>query len=57
MDLVAGKAYPLERRPLRHVDPVLLVTALALVVIGLFAIYSSTHQSLDAIHVDPARYV
>lgn len=57
MDLVAGKAYPLERRPLRHVDPVLLVAALALVVVGLFAIYSSTHQSLDAIHADPARYV
>ena len=57
MDLVAGKAYPLERRPLRHVDPALLVAALALVMVGLFAIYSSTHQSLDAIHADPARYV
>jgi rod shape determining protein RodA len=57
MDLVAGKAYPLERRPLRHVDPVLLVAALALVIVGLFAIYSSTHQSLAAIGLDPARYV
>jgi rod shape determining protein RodA len=57
MDLVAGKAYPVERRPLRHVDPVLLVAALALVVVGLFAIYSSTHQSLAAIGADPARYV
>ncbi len=57
MDLVAGKAYPVERRPARHVDPVLLVAALALVIVGLFAIYSSTHQSLEAIHADPARYV
>jgi rod shape determining protein RodA len=57
MDLVAGKAYPVERRPMRHVDPVLLVAVLALVVIGLFAIYSSTHQSLGAIGSDPAHYV
>jgi rod shape determining protein RodA len=57
MDLVAGKAYPVERRPLRHVDPVLLVAALALVTIGLLAIYSSTHQSLAAVGEDPARYV
>jgi rod shape determining protein RodA len=57
MDLVAGKAYPVERRPLRHVDPVLLVAALALVLVGLFAIYSSTHQSLSAVGEDPAHYV
>jgi rod shape determining protein RodA len=57
MDLVAGKAYPVERRPFRHVDPLLLVAALALVLIGLVAIYSSTHQSLAAIDADPARYV
>jgi rod shape determining protein RodA len=57
MDLVAGKAYPVERRPLRHVDPVLLLAALALVLIGLLAIYSSTHRSLDAIGEDPTFYV
>jgi rod shape determining protein RodA len=57
MDLVAGKAYPLERRPLRHVDPVLILAVLALGVIGLFAIYSSTHVSLEASHLDPARFV
>jgi rod shape determining protein RodA len=57
MDLVAGKSYPLERRPMRHVDPVLILAVLALVVIGLFAIYSSTHQSLAAIDADPGRYV
>ncbi len=57
MDLVAGKAYPVERRPLRHVDPVLLLAALALALVGFFAIYSSTHQSLAAVGLDPARFV
>lgn len=57
MDLVAGKAYPLERRPLRHVDLVLVLCVLSLVVIGLFAIYSATHQSLAAVGLDPGRFV
>ena len=57
MDLVAGRRYALERRPLRHVDPLLLVAVLALALIGLFAIYSSTHQSLEAIREDPGRFV
>jgi rod shape determining protein RodA len=57
MDLVAGKAYPLERRPTRHVDPVLITAVLVLAAVGLFAIYSSTHQSLEAIGLDPGRFV
>jgi rod shape determining protein RodA len=57
MDLVAGKAYSVERSPMRHVDPLLLVSVLALVIVGLFAIYSSTHQSLAAIDSDPGFYV
>jgi len=57
MDLVAGKAYPFERRPFRHVDPVLLLAVIALVVIGLFAIYSSTHESLIAVDLDPGRFL
>jgi len=57
MDLVAGRAYPSERRPIRHLDPVLVLAALALAVIGLFAIYSATHQSLSAIGADPGRFV
>jgi len=57
MDLVAGKAYPVERRPFRHVDPLLLVAVLALVALGLFAIYSSTHQSLEAVGDDPGFFV
>jgi rod shape determining protein RodA len=57
MDLVAGKAYPVERRPIRHVDPVLLVAVIALAVVGLVAIYSSTHQSLEAIGSDQGFFV
>jgi rod shape determining protein RodA len=57
MDLVAGKLYPLERRPLRHLDPVLIVTAAALAVIGILMVYSATHQSLLAQGLDPAVYL
>jgi len=57
MDLVAGKLYPLERRPLRHLDPVLIVTAAALGVIGVLMVYSATHQSLLAQSLDPAIYL
>ena len=42
---------------MRHVDPVLLVAVLALTVIGLFAIYSATHQSLAAVDLDTGRFV
>ena len=57
MDLVAGKAYALERRPIRHVDPVLVGAVVLLAVIGVFAIYSSTHESLEAVGLDPGRFV
>ena len=57
MDLVAGKVVAPERRPIRHVDPVLLLAAAALVVSGLFMVYSATHQSLDAIGADPGTYL
>ena len=57
MDLVAGRLYPVERRPLRHLDPVLIVTALALGVIGLLMVYSATHQSLLAQELDVNTFV
>ena len=57
MDLVAGRTYAAERRPLRHLDPVLLLAMIALIVIGLFAIYSATHQSLAAVRLDAGFYV
>jgi rod shape determining protein RodA len=57
MDLVAGRIYADERRPIRHLDPMLLVVTVALTLIGLLSIYSSTHQSLEALRIDPMTYV
>jgi len=57
MDLVAGKTLAPERRPIRHVDPVLLLAVAGLVVMGLFMVYSATQQSLDAIGADPGTYL
>ena len=57
MDLVAGRAYTQERRPLRHVDVVLILAVAALSVIGLLAIYSATHASLESINADTGYYV
>ncbi|HSL14894.1 MAG TPA: rod shape-determining protein RodA [Actinomycetota bacterium] len=57
MDLVAGRAYPLDRRAIRHVDPVLVAAALLLAGIGIALIYSATHQSLDTQRLDPGLYM
>ncbi len=57
MDLVAGRAVAPERRPIRHIDPVLLLAAAGLVVSGLFMVYSATQHSLDAIGADPGTYL
>jgi len=57
MDLAAGRLVATERRAIRHIDPVLIAAAIGLTVIGLFAIYSATHQSLAAVGLDPGRYV
>jgi rod shape determining protein RodA len=53
MDLVAGRVWADERRPLRHVDWFLLVLALGLVVVGLFLLYSATNQTLRQDGFDP----
>jgi rod shape determining protein RodA len=57
MDLVAGRVWSDERRPIRHLDPVLLVTPILLSVVGLFLVYSATHRSLDALGLDPGQFV
>jgi rod shape determining protein RodA len=58
MDVAAGRLGAAgERRVIRHVDPVLLVAAILLALIGLFAIYSATHQSLAVVGLDPGRFV
>ena len=56
MDIAIGRLGA-ERRPIRHLDPVLLLATSALTVIGLFMVYSSTHTSLQAFGIDPSYYV
>jgi rod shape determining protein RodA len=41
----------------RGLDPVLLGVVVALTVIGVFAIYSATHDSLTALGLDPYQFV
>ena len=57
MDLVAGRIWSDERRPIRHVDWVLLFLTLGLVVLGLFLLYSATNQTLRQDGLDPFERV
>ncbi|MEX1263432.1 MAG: FtsW/RodA/SpoVE family cell cycle protein [Actinomycetota bacterium] len=57
MDVVAGRSWTTERRPIRHLDPALLIVTAALIVIGLFAIYSATSQTLRQDNLDPLSRV
>ena len=53
MDMVAGRFWAQERRPIRHVDVSLLLVVAALVIAGLFLLYSATHQTLRQDGLDP----
>ncbi len=53
MDMVAGRVWADERRPVRHVDWVLLLLGAALVVVGLFLLYSATASTLRGDGLDP----
>ena len=53
MDVVAGRVYADERRPLRHLEPVLLGITAILIVIGCFLLYSATNQTLKQDGLDP----
>jgi rod shape determining protein RodA len=57
VDLVAGRTVAVERRPIRHVDWVLVVIVVALAVVGLFMLYSATNQTLRADGFDPFERV
>jgi rod shape determining protein RodA len=57
MDLVAGRAWVEERRPIRHLDPVLLITTGGLALVGFLLIYSATKASLLQFHQDPGYYL
>ncbi len=53
MDLVAGRTFAQERRPVRHIDWFLIVLSLGLSVVGLFLLYSATNQTLRLDGLDP----
>ena len=53
MDLVAGRVYADERRPIRHVDVFLLVVVGLLLLVGFVLLYSATNQTLKQDHLDP----
>ncbi len=53
MDIVAGRVWSDERRPIRHVDWFLIALVLAMVVVGLFLLYSATNQTLRQDRLDP----
>jgi rod shape determining protein RodA len=53
MDVVAGRAFADERRPIRHVDWLLIAITLGLSVVGLFLLYSATNQTLRQDGLDP----
>jgi rod shape determining protein RodA len=53
VDLVAGRTFAQERRPVRHIDWFLIVLSLGLSVVGLFLLYSATNQTLRLDGLDP----
>lgn len=56
MELTAGRLIR-DERVIRHLDPVLIATGVALAVYGLFMVYSATHQSLEALNEDPGFFL
>jgi rod shape determining protein RodA len=53
MDMVAGRVWADERRPLRHIDWVLVLLTGVLIVAGLFLLYSATASTLRGDGLDP----
>ncbi|MGZ8640461.1 MAG: FtsW/RodA/SpoVE family cell cycle protein [Actinomycetota bacterium] len=53
MDIVAGRVWSDERRPIRHVDWFLFALVIAMVIAGLFLLYSATNQTLRQDRLDP----
>jgi rod shape determining protein RodA len=56
MDATLGR-WATREGALRHVDPILIITAAVLSLYGLFMVYSATHQGLLALGEDPGFYL
>ena len=57
MDVVAGRSFADERRPIRHVDWLLTATTFVLLVVGMMLLYSATNQTLRQDGLDPFERV
>jgi rod shape determining protein RodA len=53
MDLVAGRVWADERKPIRHIDIGLLLILAGIIIVGLLLLYSATNQTLRADGFDP----
>ncbi|MGH2573681.1 MAG: rod shape-determining protein RodA [Actinomycetota bacterium] len=56
MELTAGRLIR-DERVIRHLDPVLIVTGVALAVYGIFMVYSATRLGLEALGEDPGFFL
>lgn len=56
-EMLYGREFEAERRPIRHVDMSLIFTVIALSTISLFAIYSATNRTLADLGLDPGTYL
>jgi rod shape determining protein RodA len=56
MDVTMGR-WVTREGALRHLDPMLIITAVGLAVYGLFMVYSATNQSLASLGEDPGFYL
>jgi rod shape determining protein RodA len=57
VDVAAGRWVGPERGAIRHLDPMLLATAIGLAIYGLLMIYSATHQSQAALDQDQGFFL
>ena len=58
MDVVFGQqALSTDRRPIRHLDPILLAAAGLLGIISMFMVYSATQRTLSQLDLDPGFYL
>ena len=57
MEATWGRWVGRENAAFRHLDPMLIFSAVALCVYGLFMVYSATHQSLASLGDDPGFFL
>jgi rod shape determining protein RodA len=56
MEVTLGR-WVTREGPLRHIDPILVLTSIGLTIFGLFMVYSATQQGLRSLGEDPGFYL